>query len=209
MITQSLHSRFSSHMREMFRKRPADWLQTCLYRHLTKAPHPLWYPSQASGIPWRSRTSAEERGCLNQGLKNNWTLWTSFHAIPHLLPLLLSDDLCYIFTCRLPQWIWWCTKQINLPCYYSCIYCVYGKSFLCVYFLPSMLCFNIVVLTKLSQKYMEHFPPILSWFISIAWIAKCEWPVLGWILFVWVLPHHSPPPHSQLWAPCTEHDEVL
>ena len=133
MITQSLHSRFSSHMREMFRKRPADWLQTCLYRHLTKAPHPLWYPSQASGIPWRSRTSAEERGCLNQGLKNNWTLWTSFHAIPHLLPLLLSGDLCYIFTCRLPQWIWWCTKQINLPCYYSCIYCVYGKSFLCVF----------------------------------------------------------------------------
>ena len=133
MITQSLHSRFSSHMREMFRKRPAYWLQTCLYRHLTKAPHPLWYPSQASGIPWRSRTSAEERGCLNQGLKNNWTLWTSFHAIPHLLPLLLSGDLCYIFTCRLPQWIWWCTKQINLPCYYSCIYCVYGKSFLCVF----------------------------------------------------------------------------
>ena len=59
------------------------------------------------------------------------------------------------------------------------------------------------------QNYMEHFPPTLSWFASVAWIAKCEWPVLGWILFLWVLPHHSPPPHSQLWAPCTEHDEFL
>ena len=39
MTTQSLDSRFSSQMREMFSKRPADWVQTCLYRHFQNKGH--------------------------------------------------------------------------------------------------------------------------------------------------------------------------
>ena len=34
-----LHNRFSSHMREMFRRRPAYWVQTCLYRHFQQKHH--------------------------------------------------------------------------------------------------------------------------------------------------------------------------
>ena len=112
-----------------------------------------------------------------------------------LKPEVSWVQLCYTFACRLPQWIYSCTKQIKIPCYYKIAYIACMERVFCVYFLPSVLCF--------------HFPPTLSWFTSIAWIAKCEWPVLGWILILWVPPHHSASPDSQLWAPCTEHDEFL
>ena len=39
MTTQPLHNRFSTHMREMFSKRPPNWVQTRLYRHFQKKHH--------------------------------------------------------------------------------------------------------------------------------------------------------------------------
>ena len=163
-----------------------------------------------SGIPWRSRTTEEERGCLNQGLKNNWTLWTKPHliALLHLLPLLLSGDLCYnIFACRLPEWTYSCAKQINLPCYYNCIHCVYGESFFPAKHVVFQRC-CVETQTKLSQKYMEIniFRPPFPDSLLLLGLPSVSDPVLDWILILWVLPHHSPP---QLWAPCTEHDVFL
>ena len=39
MTTQPLHNRFSTHMREMFSKRPPNWVQTRLYRHFQQKYH--------------------------------------------------------------------------------------------------------------------------------------------------------------------------
>ena len=39
MTTQPLHNRFSTHMREMFSKRPPNWVQTHLYRHFQQKYH--------------------------------------------------------------------------------------------------------------------------------------------------------------------------
>ena len=39
MTTQPLHNRFSNHLREMFTKRPANWVQTRLYRHVQQNHH--------------------------------------------------------------------------------------------------------------------------------------------------------------------------
>ena len=61
--------------------------------NLPSFPYPLWSPSPASGMHRRSRKSEEMRECLDQGLKNNWTLWTKHH--PHLLALLHFCFLLY------------------------------------------------------------------------------------------------------------------
>ena len=39
MTTQPLHNRFRNHLREMFTKRPANWVQTRLYRHVQQNHH--------------------------------------------------------------------------------------------------------------------------------------------------------------------------
>ena len=39
MTTQTLHNRFSSHMREISSRRPAYWVQTRLYRHFQQKHH--------------------------------------------------------------------------------------------------------------------------------------------------------------------------
>ena len=50
-----------------------------------------------------------------------------------LKPEVFWVQLCYTFAYCLPQWIYSCTKQIKIPCYYNCIQCMYGESFLCVF----------------------------------------------------------------------------
>ena len=39
MTTQPLHNRFSKHLREMFTKRPPNWVQSRLYRHVQQSHH--------------------------------------------------------------------------------------------------------------------------------------------------------------------------
>ena len=86
MTTQPLHNRFSNHLREMFTKRPANWVQTRLYRHVQQNHH---IPSDVQVQP--VECTEDRRKCLDQGLKNNRTLRTKYHPIAslHLLPLLL------------------------------------------------------------------------------------------------------------------------
>ena len=94
MTTQPLYNRFSTHMREMFSKRPPNWIQTCLYRHFQKKHH---VPSDARVQPveWIEDRSLKKRECMGQSPENNRALWTEHHpiALLHLLPLFFISQL--------------------------------------------------------------------------------------------------------------------
>ena len=90
MTTQPLHNRFSNHLREMFTKRPANWVQTRLYRHVQQNHH---IPSDVQVQPvecTEDRRSLKKRESAWIKALNNRTLRTKYHPIAslHLLPLL-------------------------------------------------------------------------------------------------------------------------
>ena len=81
MTTQPLHNRFSTHMREMFSKRPPNWVQTRLYRHFQKKHHvpPDVRVQPVEWIEDRRRVKKRESAWI----KNNGTLWTKHHPIAY------------------------------------------------------------------------------------------------------------------------------
>ena len=60
MTSQPLHNRFSSHMREISSRRPANWVQTRLYRHYHQKHHT---PSDVKVHPVEC---VEDRGSLKK-----------------------------------------------------------------------------------------------------------------------------------------------
>ena len=60
MTSQTLHNRFSSHMREISSRRPAYWVQTRLYRHFQQKHHT---PSDVKVQPVEC---VEDRGSLKK-----------------------------------------------------------------------------------------------------------------------------------------------